>query len=61
MGDGRLYRLWILFSDRDVVKTAYNRYIWHLLIVLFYDDGDLRMLGFSNALFMKIGYIFKKI
>ena len=60
MSESIEYRLWTLFSDKLLVKTAYKAYIrCRILPPFLYNAGDPGKGGFSNDLFMKICYIFK--
>jgi len=62
MGESKLYRLWILFSNKVLVKCVYKPIILRGILYLFlYIEGDPGKGGFSNDLFMKISYIFKNI
>ncbi|CAG0939388.1 hypothetical protein BROC_00612 [Candidatus Brocadiaceae bacterium] len=51
--EDRLYRLWILFSGKILLKRAYNVIKRHLLPPLLYNAADPGKGGFSNESLMK--------
>jgi len=54
----RISHLWLLFSDKFLVRTAYSFFRCRILYLLFYDDGDpgrgdFKMTRYENELHIK--------